>query len=385
MQFIKLTIPGGYWDSQLYSGYLYLFGDLGNLVVIDWDALINNTFSEYSDLRMASHTAFIESNLFYEKGVQLLLHDQSIKETLLARFKSLSEMNIEIDLKKVDARLFNQQDNPLPFPHVDSEVYYKRLYVSLKAGAFYLDCSGRNIKDKSEKIWDTPTFDITASKSYTTIAFAAGSEGLFQQRVGTGDNKSEQKKPTLVSEKHCTSCKWADFNIYATSHTSSAFFASFRKRQSKEDKRKYFRQFDKVISADEIFEGGGFSWGVQDKLYIYRNNGVDAIKYSSNKDGSPVFTSIGRLPLDSWKGDVVSAEVAPFGTVIECENAIVVVQSNDEVVTISGEPVNWRVFSKSSNYTNQLHIIYEDRLEVYSFYNDYFVDQNKKVSGISVK
>lgn len=384
MQFIKLIIPGEYWDSQLYSGYLYLFGDSGDLVAVDWDALISNTFSEYSGLEMAAHTAFIESNLFYEKGVQLLLHDKSIREILLTRFKSLSEMEVEIDLEKVNTQLLTQQDNPLPFPHVDSEIYYRKLYVSLKAGAFYLDCNGKNIKNESKQIWDTPTFDITASKSYTTIAFAAGSEGLFQQQIGTRNNKDEQKKPALISRNHCTSCKWADFNIYATSHTSSAFFASFKKRKSKEDRRKDIRQFDKVISADEIFEGRGFSWGVQDKLYIYRNNAIDAIKYVSNKDGSPVFKSIGRLPLNQEKGDVVSAEVAPFGTVIECENAIVVVQSNDEVVTIPGEPVNWRVFSKSSHYTNQLHVIYEDRLEVFSFYNDYFVDQDKKVSGISV-
>jgi len=205
---------------------------------------------------------------------------------------------------------------------------------------------------------------------------------LFQQKFELGNKEKGPQKLVLVSGEHCTACKWTDFNIYATSHVHKSFFASFKKIQNTDNQRKHIRQFEKIIPANDIFHGGGFSWGVEDKLYIYRNQGIDAIRYSSKKDGTPVFEPIGRLPLDAWKGEVVSAEVAPFGTVIECENAIIVIQSNNEVFTIPGEPVNWRVFSKSHYYTNQLHIIYEDRLEIFSFYNDYFVDQENKISGI---
>lgn len=384
MQAIKLVVPGEYWDSQLYAGYLYLFGDSGNLIAVDWNSAVNHILSEDRSLKMAAHTAFLESNLFYEKGVQLLLQDSEINSILLARFKSLAGMNLQLDLKKLKAASITYKDNPLPFPHADSEIYYRRLYVGLKEGVFYSGCNGKNVKEDSVKVWDTPTFDITASQSYTTLAYAAGSEGLFQQKFQLNETEKEQKKPTIVSENHCTACKWTDFNIYATSHVDKSFFASFKKTTSKENKHKTVRQFEKIIPANEIFENAGFSWGIQDKLYAYRSNGVDVIRYSSGKDGSPKFESIGRLTLSEWKGEVVSAEVAPFGTVIECENAIVVVQSNNETITIPGEPVNWRVFPKSHYYTNQLHIIYEDRLEIYSFYNDYFVDQDKKISGISM-
>ena len=33
------------------------------------------------------------------------------------------------------------------------------------------------------------------------------------------------------------------------------------------------------------------------------------------------------------------------------------------------------------HYSNQLHIIYDDRLEIISFVHDYFVDQTSKLSG----
>jgi hypothetical protein len=384
MQPIKLIIPGEYWDSQIYSRYLYLFGDSGSLTVIDWDEAIDALLPHDLSLKMATTTSFLESDLFYEKGVQLILQDPSIREMLLNRFNTLTSMDLQLDLKKIRNESITWKDNPLPFPHVDSEIYYNRLYVSLKDGVFYSECNGNKIKENSRQVWDTPTFDITASKSYTTIAFAAGTEGLFQQRLEPKNLNIIQREPKRISEKHCTSCKWTDFNIYATSHVDTSFFASFTRSQSSENKNQYVRQFKRIISGSEIFGSEGFSWGVQDKLYAYQEGRIDVIKYSSTKDGTPKFERLGELPASQWKGEVVSAEVAPFGTVIEFEDFIAVVQSNDEIITIPGEPVNWRVFSKSQHYTNQLHVIYEDRLEIFSFYNDYFVDQNKKISGIKV-
>jgi hypothetical protein len=227
MQAIKLVIPGEYWDSQLYSGYLYLFGDSGDLRVIDWNIVINDLLSCDSSLKMAGTTAFLESNLFYEKGVQLMLQDSSIKEILLNKFKSLANKNLQLDLGSVKASYISHEDNPLPFPHVDSEIYYRRLYVSLKAGVFYSECNAKKVRKNAIKVWDTPTFDITASHSYTTIAFATGSEGLFQQKFELGLRETEQLKPTLISDGHCTSCKWTDFNIYASSHINGSFFCVF--------------------------------------------------------------------------------------------------------------------------------------------------------------
>jgi hypothetical protein len=385
MQPIKLIIPGNYWDTQLYSGYLYLFGDSGDLVILNWDALINEFLLKDDTLKMAANTAFLNSNLFYDSGAQLLLQDPSIKNILLARFISLSEQDLQLNLSQNRNKNISRINNPLPFPHVDSEIYYSRLYTSLKSGVFYSECSGQSVKPSHVRLWDTPTFDITASKSYTSIAFAAGSEGLFQQRFERRDKEERDLKPINISKNHCTTCKWTDQNIFATSNIQDSFFASFKKIKGSDSKRKSERILEGIIPAKEIFKFQGYSWGVSDKLYIYHDNKIDAIKYSSNKkDGTNSFVPIGELPVDTDNGELVSAEVASFGTVIEYDNAIFVIQSDNETFTIPGEPVNWRVFSKSHNYTNQLHIVYEDRLEIYSFYNDYFIDQTSKVSGIKM-
>jgi len=48
-----------------------------------------------------------------------------------------------------------------------------------------------------------------------------------------------------------------------------------------------------------------------------------------------------------------------------------------------GESVHWRVFPRSENYSNQLHIIYEDHIQIVSFVHDYFVDQSQKLLGFA--
>ena len=89
------------------------------------------------------------------------------------------------------------------------------------------------------------------------------------------------------------------------------------------------------------------------------------------------------ISVASWKGEIVSAGVAVFGTVMEFDNAIVLHLSNGKIKTIKGEPVRWRVFPRSRHYENHLHIIYDDRLEIWSFNHDYFVDQSAKRLGIA--
>lgn len=58
-------------------------------------------------------------------------------------------------------------------------------------------------------------------------------------------------------------------------------------------------------------------------------------------------------------------------------------QSNGELILINPteEVVKWRVYPRSIQYTNQLHVIYNDRMEILSFNDDYFENQEKKLFG----
>ncbi|MNR50554.1 hypothetical protein D3C85_1700850 [compost metagenome] len=81
--------------------------------------------------------------------------------------------------------------------------------------------------------------------------------------------------------------------------------------------------------------------------------------------------------------EVISTGTAPFGTVIELCDRLIIVRSDGVVESFDEEPLHWRIFPRSEHYSNQLHIIYEDRVLIVSYVHDYFVDQCAKLSGFS--
>ena len=69
-------------------------------------------------------------------------------------------------------------------------------------------------------------------------------------------------------------------------------------------------------------------------------------------------------------GDVLSASTAQFGIIVESERALSVYPSEGTPVVMQGEPVNWRVFPRSKHYENQLHVVWDDHMEILSFNQD---------------
>jgi hypothetical protein len=136
-------------------------------------------------------------------------------------------------------------------------------------------------------------------------------------------------------------------------------------------------------------------WGSREKIYCAQGDEVFVADFSpaeekkNKKDGTPArnakesFEKRGSYRLDAKDSEVVATGTAPFGTIVELSDRLVVYRSDGGKNEFDGELVHWRVFPRSDHYSNQLHLIYEDRLEVVSFVHDYFVDQEQKLSGFS--
>lgn len=389
MQPLKIIIPGNYWDSQIYSGKLYLFGIDGQLVTVDWERLISSWKVKKSQ-KLALICAFLRSDYLYGEDLNFLFKDDEIKDVVEKKFKSLSDINLHISKKNLNAFILAEQDNKFPFPHTDSEIYINNLYVGSQEGIYRASCNRKTkypISTRLEKKWDAPVFSLSAS--YRRLALAAGDEGLYELKINPNfdnyddDDCAEDNGITQLSDNNCISCNWAFQSIYGSSFISSGFLAAFDKRRDEYESYKYKRVFDEIISDSNIFHDNGFSWGVQDKFCQVGKNKIHVIRYNPwFKEKSEHLQDLGFIELQQWKGDVVSGKNAVFGIIIECDNAIVIVPSQGSILTIPGEPVNWRVFPRSKQYENQLHIIYEDRLEIFSFNHDYFVNQAEKRSGI---
>ncbi len=383
MQPIKLEIEGKYWDSQIYSGILYLFTLDGEIISIDWEKLINRLNIE-ENLKLALLCAFSRSDYLYSREFDLLFGDREIKHVITNKFLNLSNYDLIITKNKIEEYTLTKQDSPFPFPHSDSTIYLNNIYTSSKDGIHRATCNRRRSKyvvsTRREKKWDAPSLSVTGS--YGSLAVAAGDEGLFEIGLKSDfyDDKINFKAPRLLSSSHCSDCGWTFYSIFASSHVADGYHATFKKE--KIDDRVYKREFNEIKFSRNIFNNSGYSWGTQDKIYKVSGNIISIVKYSPwQRDNNEEYHKLGEIHLENWKGNVVSGKNALFGIVIECENAIVVKLSNDDFHNIPGEPVNWRIFPRSKYYENQLHIIYDDRLSIYSFNQDYFVDQRLKKIG----
>jgi hypothetical protein len=388
MQPLRIVIPGEYWDSQIYSGRLFLFERTGDIRTLDWDKTIQE-WAVTPKLRIALECAFRRSDYLYGDRWNLLLSDEEIKDLILRKFHLLGKEDLVLPTNRLEKVTLGRQKNPFPFPHSDLTIYQKNMYAASKSGLFRASCGTKTthpVSTRPEKKWDGPIHSLAAS--YGNLALASGSEGLFEFEINQDHARWDSEKSPIsqLSKKHCSSCNWLFYSIYGSSHTESGgFLASFEKHEKIPDynnRRNFERKPDGILSDTAIFKDAGFSWGAQDKICQAVGGDVHVVRYTPwSQDPSKKIEHLGKLEVRSGSERVISGAVAMFGTVIEYDDGLIALLSDGRQHRIPGEPVSWRVFSRSKHYENQLHVIYEDQLVILSFNHDYFVSQEEKLSG----
>ena len=378
---VKIQIYGNFWDTQIYRGQLYLFTQSGSIRTINWDSLVNS-FDLPLKLRLAIECAFRRSDYLYGSYWDLFFSDPEIKTALVRKFEQLADTPLTIDNHSLIKHEIKQQDNPFPFPHADAITYGLNMYVVGQSGVWRGSCNRRTkypLSTKAERKWDCPVRDISAS--YGSLSLSTGPEGLWETPVGTAFYHTDSN-PKQITSLECDASEWMYYSIYGSAYESGGFLAEFGKPAAfTSPGEPAARVLSRVVSNETIFKNEGYSWGTRDKIYQARNNEIQIARYQPyGKDDEPL-KYIASVPIQPWKGNLVSGGVAAFGTILEYDNALLVIPSEGEIVTIPGEPINWRIFPRSSYYQNHLHIVYDDRIEIVSFNHDYFVHQSEKLFG----
>lgn len=384
MQPIILTIPGEYWDSQIYAGRLYLFQANGSIRTLDWDRTIER-WNIGEDQRLALECAFLRGQYLYGKHWERVFGDREVSKVIWDKFKRLASEDLEISRQRLSNVTIKVQDNRLPFPHADSAVYEKKLYVISREGLYTANVNKQNVNPVSTRhnqLWDCPGYSM--SISYSTIALSTGIEGLFELSLSSthSDRVNRDSDPFRnVYERHSSQCNWNYHSIFSSSSLGSGCLIEYENKFNESDDQRS-RDFIGYHYDENLFNTPGYSWGLKDKIYHIHNGTIDVLKYSPyREDPSERIELLDHVTISSWKGEVISAGASFFGTIIECEQAIIIIPSKGAPITIRGEPVRWRVFPRSTDYTNQLHIIYDDHMKIYSFNHDYLVDQTDKTIG----
>ncbi|MBL7690599.1 MAG: hypothetical protein JNM41_03325 [Flavipsychrobacter sp.] len=413
MQPVKISISGDYIDCQIYRGRLYLWTFDGTVKVYNWDEMINSLSDNISDA-VTLKFCFLDGNALYRTDLKGLFKDPDYKNILIQKIESTAEQVYTLTEEAADEFLYGQQGTPGNELPTDTEIYSNTLYYINDNGLFYSTAHRDNTKypisSKPVKLWDCNLLSIKANK-YPQLALSGGSEGLFEYNLSSESmNRWRPKEPNLISHKHSSFANYTFWSIYNTSLVDGSYMALFDLHEIDDNaegdlmiqstfsssrrnrKSRFKREFRREINENAIFNNNDrsqhLSWGVDDKIYRAVDNGFEIVKFKNSPDtdqGESYFTRLRQVDLHPWKGKVIGGGTSYYGTIVECENALVVLLSNGASVTIEGPITRWRIYPRSLNYQNHLHVIKDDRIEIYSFNQDYFLQQNQKVIGLEYK
>lgn len=394
MRSVKISVEGSFWDSQIYSNQFTLFGFDGSVHNIQWDAAIDFIAGQEKNISIqtAYRVAFSDGDLFYNPKVRKILKDPSISNVIKNQLNILSDLNFNVMLHDWKDFLIST-NSPFDFLPTDTEIYYNTLFAGSDEGLF---SSNSYNNSKIKKHFDGNVLKINASDRNTALAVAAGQEGLFEFSYND-EPTSILGQEHLLNSTPCSACEWAFQSVMGWS-SEGAYLASFLEEKNRDNKRT--RRFDRVINENEMFgipttNQYVYVWGSREKIYRVVDGNIEVTNYSpkpkkKNNKSKPqsgyydTFTKDGEIKTPFLKPkDIIASGTAPFGTVIETEGEIIVLRSDGVVESFKGDIVHWRIFPRSEHYNNQLHIIFEEHIQIVSFVHDYFVNQDEKLAGFT--
>lgn len=387
MRPLKITIRGNFWDVQIYRDRLHLWDMNGDLSTYNWEESIEPLFSQDISLKLPLICAFSRGDYLYNANFDLIFGDSDFKELLEEKF---THVNSEIELEPA---LKAKQANPFKELQIDSEIYSNKLYAITSSGLWSATAHRSNniypISSIARKKWDGNLQSIKAHSN--KLALSGGSEGLFEYLI-SGENIYDdnfykpEDKITQLSKEHSLYANWSFSSIYSTSDIGKSFLHANYWDNSSARQLKHGRMFDDSdIFSD--FEEGSFSWSEYEKIYSVKDSTIKVVNFNQsnvnpNKAKNPFEEVFTQEFQNINSQQIVMADVANFGTIIEDDNGLTILRSDGENFRIDGSITRWRVYPRAKRYENHLHVILDDRIEIYSFNHDYFIDQKSKVFGI---
>lgn len=394
MQPLKIVLLGNYYDCQLYRGRLYLWTFDGQLRVYEWERIIDKVIERSSDWLTYLY-GYKDGRYLYNNKTKRLFEDKEFKEIVIRRYTSSLREEHVLTEKDIEDCLIGHQSTPSSSLPIDTEIYDSVLYYSTEKGLFHATAHRPKsekylVSTKPQKIWDARVLSITAN-DYPQMAISAGSDGLFeyQPKGLKWPSMLQEIEPCLykISEKFSLFSNYVYESIFSSSRFGNSYISMFKlDRDIGLDlfRRVFDRDLDEnSFTSDSINGKEVLSWGIRDKVYQATGSKLRVLRFNKWTDYSldNRLNDLGLLDLDS-SSHLIRGGAASFGNILEFEDNLLVIMSDNNTFSIPKEVTRWRIYPRSINYLNQLHVILEDRVEFYSFNHDSEVNQATKLNGI---
>ena len=398
----KIVIRGSFWDSYIYSNSLILYKFDGTLESFDWEKLICSRISKSERDFLAYQCSFLNGDYLYGVAAKDLFYDIDIKSIIRSKFRRIKDISFDCnDLQKFTTCKSKIEMDELP---IDMGVYNNTLYYCKSSGVFKRNLRRNNdsqyISTKEHKIWDGKVQCLKVGRR-GRIALSTSSDGLFElNSMYNPYNLNEDYRSLVhreriipVSTEHSSYCSWSFSSMFSGSYEGIFFLNGLKYVKDPEARfaydidSDYMLKFCGTYREKDIFHNqinNALIVSGNEKIYRITNNQIEIVKFTQKNLASEdeIFNYLNSLQHGIIE-KILVAEVTDFGIIIETSRRLYVLQSNGELILINPteEVVKWRVYPRSIQYTNQLHVIYNDRMEILSFNDDYFENQEKKLFG----
>ncbi|MGG8382748.1 hypothetical protein ACQ9BL_16415 [Bacillus sp. R-CC1] len=347
MKSINIKIEGEFWDYLIKYNELILWTFDGKIEIYDWQRFI-------IDLSVKMHSPKISALFQVKSNLGLQNYNSPLYE------------DVHIQISKHELQNYLKKAFELPFHDlvISIDSYKNDIFLNADNGLYIVDMLNYNEK---QKIWDSPLYNIKVG-TYGKLALSAGDEGVYEFNTSDEvlrnnlDGRKVDKNIYLLSNKHSNSVAWINNAIYSTSAMEDAFIAQLNSDQIERD-----NCIDRIIDESNIFKSykkqkHEISWTSNDKLYrVFDNNKLEIVTLTIDKEQNLNFTSR-FVKFMAWKGKIISGASAKFGTVVECENALVIIYNEEEILNIRGSIIRWKTYERYHKYNNILGIIFEDSI-----------------------
>lgn len=391
MQPIRLTIEGSYCDCQIYRGWLYLWTFDARLIVVDWNKLIDSLWEDEID-KFAFNVCFQDGSYLYKDILEQLLTDPEVKQLVIKKILKLHDFNLNISKELLDRFTRAVQDAPSRTIPVDTEIFDSKLYYCTDDGFYETNAHNtRNnpVSSRPMKLWDARLLSLKANRNHQ-IALSAGDDGLFElNRTNSLSAMLKRIEHDIVqiSDRHSSVANYTYLSLYSTSYAGESFMSYFSWIKDDMNMR-FIRERGEDFDNEAIFGSSNtandLSWGMHDKLYRICKDKIEVVRFhngSAERAPQEKFSRLAQYDLLDVSSRPISASSSVFGSIIEYDDRLIVMQSDGEVFCLNAPVTRWRIYPRSINYQNHLHVLLDDCMHIYSFNHDWLQNQWTKQMG----
>lgn len=342
MRTVNLRIEGEYWEFLIKYNKLFLWNFDGEIEIYNWKEILRDISLEKGDLIYELYNGSMKNEIFFEKDI--------------------FSFNGEIYLSKNDLENYRYKKVLTPTGDVITSInsYKETLIINTDEGLFI---SSLDDMELFEKITDMPFYNISVG-TYGRVAFAGGEEGIFELLLPENhynkNYKGYKESFKNIIKKHSNKTSWVKNNIYSSSYLEEFILNPL--------------QLNNIIySEKQIYKYSNddnrtkVTWVNNNKIYRKLNlSELEEVTVLDLGDGELSFKSR-ILKFQDWKGEIIAGAGAVFGTIVECENAMVIIFKDTSFMNIPGEVVRWKSYKSNERYSNILGIIYDEELVLTAF------------------